>query len=54
MYPREYFDTYWRPQLRDQVFVAMSFADEFTKAWAEIIRPAVDEDLSDWALSALG
>lgn len=51
MYPREYFDTYWRPEIRDQVFVAMSFADEFTAAWADIIRPAIEENLEDMGLT---
>ena len=52
MYPREYFDTYWRAELRDEVFVAMSFADEFMSAWTDIIRPAVEEDLNDLKLKA--
>lgn len=30
----------------------MSFADEFTPTWGEIIRPAIDEDLSDLGLRA--
>lgn len=52
MFPRKYFDTYWRPSLRDEVFVAMSFAECFNNAWAEIIRPAVDEQLADLKLKA--
>lgn len=38
MYPRHYFDTYWRPDLRDEVFVAMSFDKQFDSAWNTIIR----------------
>ena len=52
MFPREYFDTYWRPDLRDEVFVAMSFAACFNDAWTEIIRPAVDGQLADLNLTA--
>jgi len=44
MYPREYFDTYWRGDLRDEVFVIMSFADEFTQVWLNAIKPAIDKD----------
>lgn len=45
MYPRDFFDSYWRPKLRDAVFVAMPFHDEFTPVWLEAIQPAVDVDL---------
>jgi len=44
MYPREYFDTYWRPGLLDEVFVAMPFSEEFTPIWESVIRPAIDDD----------
>ena len=40
MYPREYFDTFWRPDLRDEVFVAMQFRD-FDDIWANILKPAI-------------
>ena len=45
MYPREYFDTFWRGGLRDEVFVAMPFSDEFQPVWEEAIKPAIDEDV---------
>ena len=45
MYPREYFDTFWRGDLRDEVFVAMPFSEEFLDVWETAIRPAVDEDV---------
>jgi hypothetical protein len=45
MYPREFFDTYWRGDLRREVFVAISFADEFEKIREEAIKPAIEEDL---------
>ena len=43
MYPRDYFDTYWRPQLVDEVFVAMPFSDEFDGIWQSVIRPAIEQ-----------
>ena len=45
MYPRDFLDSYWRPTLRDTVFVAMPFHDEFTPVWLEAIQPAIDQDL---------
>lgn len=45
MYPREYFDTYWRGDLRNEIFVIMSFADEFQPIWLEAIKPAISEDM---------
>ncbi len=47
MYPRVFFDTYWRGSLRKEVFVAMSFAHEFDGIWNDAIRPAVETDLAD-------
>src|SRR3990172_3902011 len=44
MYPREFLDSYWRPALREAVFVAMPFQSEFTPVWEEAIRPAVEQD----------
>jgi hypothetical protein len=44
MYPRQYFDTYWRTDLRDEVFVAMPFHDEFNQVWQDAIRPAIEQD----------
>jgi hypothetical protein len=44
MYPREYFDTYWRPNLKNEVFVIMSFTPEFEDVWTQAIRPAVEQD----------
>jgi hypothetical protein len=41
MYPREYFDTFWRPDLRDEVFVAMAFDPAFDDIWEGILKPAV-------------
>lgn len=47
MYPRDFFDTYWRPELLDEVFVAMPFHDEFTPVWDKAIQPAIDEDVAE-------
>ena len=44
MYPREYFDDYWKGEIEDEVFVAMSFSDEFRNTWELAIRPAIEED----------
>ncbi len=43
MYPRDFFDTYWRPSLREAVFVAMPFHTEFTPVWEGAIRPAIEQ-----------
>ena len=45
MYPRAWFDTYWRGTLKPEVFVAMSFADEFNSVWENAIKPAIENDL---------
>ena len=47
MYPRDFFDTYWRPELSNEVFVAMPFHDEFTPVWDRAIQPAIDEDVAE-------
>ncbi len=45
MYPRDFFDTYWRPELRNEIFVAMPFHDEFIDIWTTAIKPAIEEDV---------
>jgi hypothetical protein len=42
MYPRDFLDSYWRPAIRDSVFVAMPFHAEFAPVWTEAIRPAIE------------
>jgi len=44
LYPREYFDTYWRGDLKNKVLVVMSFAPEFQPAWDHAIKPAIEAD----------
>lgn len=46
MYPRDFLDSYWRPALRDSVFVAMPFHGEFDACWSTAIRPAIEEDVA--------
>ena len=41
MFPRDFFIDYWNPALRDEVFVAMPFATEFTNVWEQAISPAI-------------
>jgi hypothetical protein len=45
MYPREFFDTLWRSDIRDEVFVAMPFHSEFQPVWESVIEPAVNDDV---------
>lgn len=45
MYPRTWFDTYWRGTLEPKVFVAMSFAEEFQPIWEKAVAPAIEKDL---------
>ncbi len=45
MYPCDYFEKYWRPEIREEVFVAMPFHDEFCPIWNDGIRPAIDDDI---------
>jgi hypothetical protein len=43
MHPRVFLDTFWRNDLTNEVFVAMSFRDDFRARWESIIRPAVED-----------
>ncbi|NMC16441.1 MAG: hypothetical protein GYA40_07380 [Chloroflexi bacterium] len=44
MYPREYFDTFWRNDIKEEVFVAMPFHDEFVAVWEKAIKPGIEEN----------
>lgn len=46
MYPRDFFETYWRPELLEEVFVAMPFHNEFSPIWNRSIQPAIDDDIA--------
>lgn len=41
MYPRTYFETWFRYQANDEVFVALPFTETFTKAFQQVIEPAI-------------
>lgn len=41
MYPQLYLQTFWRLELKPQVFVAMSFAEKFKRRFDEVIAPAI-------------
>jgi hypothetical protein len=41
MHPHAFLKTFWRLELRPQVFVAMSFADAYAERFDKIIAPAI-------------
>lgn len=41
MHPNLYLRTFWRPDFRPEVFVAMSFAGTLAKRFKEVIEPAI-------------
>ena len=41
MHPREYFDSFWRNDLREEAFVAMSFDASMEPIWLKLIEPAI-------------
>ena len=41
MHPSVFLETFWRLELRPQVFVAMSFAAEYQGRFDEVIAPAI-------------
>lgn len=42
MHPRVFLDSFWRNDLKDEVFVAMSFDPECDGRWNLIFRPAIE------------
>lgn len=44
MYPRQFLDNFWSPEIRSQVFVAMSFDKKFDPIYNEVIAPACSID----------
>jgi hypothetical protein len=44
MHPRTFLDSFWRNDLRNEVFVAMPFRDDFVPRWDTIIRPAIEDE----------
>jgi hypothetical protein len=41
MHPNAYLRTYWRPDVRPEIFVAMSFAEAYKRRYAQVIEPAI-------------
>lgn len=41
MHPQLFLQTFWRTDIRPQVFVAMSFADQYAPRFTEVIAPAI-------------
>ncbi len=41
MHPNAYLRTYWQSKFKPQIFVAMSFAQEYQKRFGEVIEPAI-------------
>jgi len=41
MYPQVFLKTFWRLELRPQIFVAMSFDDKYKPRFDEVIAPAI-------------
>ena len=41
MHPNTYLKTFWRMDLRPQVFVAMSFSDKYKERYEKVIEPAI-------------
>lgn len=53
MHPRIFLDSFWRNDLRDEVFVAMSFDKKYDSRWSDVIVPAVEaEPLSGRSMKA--
>ena len=42
MHPQTYLKTFWRLELRPEVFVAMSFAPQYQQRFAKVIGPAIE------------
>jgi len=43
MHPRVFLDSLWRNDLRNEVFVAMSFDPRFDDRWIRIFKPAIEQ-----------
>jgi hypothetical protein len=42
MHPNAYLKSYWRKEYKNQVFVAMSFAERFDRRFEDVIKPAIE------------
>src|SRR5947208_742360 len=43
MHPNVFLRTFWRTELKPQVFVAMSFAEAYRKRYENVIGPAIQD-----------
>lgn len=43
MHPQAFLKTFWRMELRPQVFVAMSFAPQYDVRYTKVIAPAIED-----------
>lgn len=43
MHPRVFLDNFWRTDITDEVFVAMSFDEKYDTRWNNIFVPAIEE-----------
>jgi hypothetical protein len=54
MHPRVFLDSFWRHDLKNEVFVAMSFDHKYDERWEKIFRPAIErypiDDLTSKAI----
>ena len=41
MHPNVFLKSLWRLEVRPEIFVAMSFADKYTKRYEDVIPPAI-------------
>jgi hypothetical protein len=54
MHPRVFLDSFWRNDLRDEVFVAMSFDKKYDARWSDVLVPAIEgEPLCGRSLKAV-
>lgn len=54
MHPRAFIDSYWRNDLRNEIFVAMPFDDRYDNRWKTIFVPAIESvQISGQALKAI-
>ncbi len=42
MHPRTFLESFWRNDLRDEIFVAMSFDERYDQRWKEVFVPAIE------------
>jgi hypothetical protein len=45
MHPNAFLKSLWRSEIKEQIFVAMSFEPRFNDRYEEVIRPAIEDEL---------